>query len=202
MYTSARVDVQETPGIDETSYVQPDAFKYIEKQPVTPRSPTKPRRESDTSSLSQQKPAKILKTPMNTTVVEGGVAQFFCQVDGNPRPKVNELRRRYEREPPLRWQVAWLKNNQPLMAGPRFNTYFDQPSHTAVLRITDVSKDDQGYYTCIVDNPLNSDRSTATLQVLPESKIDQRSYVETDAFKYLAPEKKQGTLKVSSGVER
>ena len=31
--TSARVDVQDTPGIDETSYVQPDAFKYIEKQP-------------------------------------------------------------------------------------------------------------------------------------------------------------------------
>lgn len=84
--TSARVDVQETPGIDETSYVQPDAFKYIEKQPTGPR-PTKGRRESDTSNL-QQKPAKILKTPMSTTVVEGTQAQFTCQVDGNPRPKV------------------------------------------------------------------------------------------------------------------
>ena len=94
------------------------------------------------------------------------------------------------------------------MAGPRFNTYFDQPSRTAVLRISDVSKDDQGYYTCIVDNPLNSDRSTATLQVLPESKIDQRSYVEVDAFKYLAPEKKQGRIgsqdtdRMTSGVDR
>lgn len=77
------------------------------------------------------------------------------------------------------------------MAGSRFSTYYDQASKTAVLRIKDISKDDQGYYTCIVDNALNSDRSTATLQVLPESKVDQRSYVETDAFKYLTPENKQ-----------
>ena len=187
--TSARVDVQDTPGIDETSYVQPDAFKYIEKQPSGLR-PTKNRRESDTSN-SQQKPAKILKTPTSTTAVEGTVAQFTCQVDGNPKPKVDSI------EPDTRAaftslvQIAWLKDNHPLMAGPRFTTYFDQASNTAVLRINDVSKDDQGYYTCIVDNPFNSDRGTATLQVLPDSKIDQRSYVETDAFKYLTPENKK-----------
>lgn len=86
---SAHVDVRETPGIDETSYVQPDAFKYIEKQPVAPR-PTKPtRRESDTSNLQQQKPAKILKTPLSTSVVEGSTATFTCQVEGSPKPKVN-----------------------------------------------------------------------------------------------------------------
>jgi hypothetical protein len=86
---SARVDVRETPGIDETSYVQPDAFKYIEKQPVAVR-PTKGRRESDTANL-QQKPAKILKTPMSTSVVEGGTATFTCQVEGNPKPKVSQM---------------------------------------------------------------------------------------------------------------
>ena len=94
------------------------------------------------------------------------------------------------------------------MSGSRFTTHFDQGSKTAVLRITDVSKEDQGYYTCVVDNQLNSDRSTATLQVTPESKIDQRSYVETDAFKYLAPESKQprtankGPDRPTSGVDR
>jgi hypothetical protein len=77
------------------------------------------------------------------------------------------------------------------MSGTRFSTHFDQASKTTILRINDVCKEDQGYYTCIVDNTLNSDRSTATLQVIPESKIDQRSYVETDAFKYLTPENKQ-----------
>ena len=85
--TSAQVEVLETPGIDETSYVQPDAFKYIEKQPLSARQ-GKPRRESDTSNMNQ-KPAKILKTPMNTTVVEGAQAQFTCQVEGNPKPKVS-----------------------------------------------------------------------------------------------------------------
>jgi hypothetical protein len=94
------------------------------------------------------------------------------------------------------------------MSGTRFQTYFDQASKTAVLRITDISKDEQGYYTCIVDNAFNSDQSTATLQVIPETKIDQRSYVETDAFKYLAPENKQlrtankETDRPTSGVER
>ncbi|CAF4638255.1 unnamed protein product, partial [Rotaria magnacalcarata] len=44
------------------------------------------------------------------------------------------------------------------MAGKRFSTYFDQTTKTSVLRLTDVCKDDQGYYTCIVDNPLNSDQ--------------------------------------------
>lgn len=94
------------------------------------------------------------------------------------------------------------------MAGPRFSTYFDQTSKTAVLRVKDVCKEDQGYYTCIVDNALNSDRSTATLQVIPETKIDQRSYVETDAFKYLTPENKQLRTankdidRPTSGVER
>jgi hypothetical protein len=111
---------------------------------------------------------------MSTSVVEGTTAQFTCQVEGNPKPK-----------------IAWLKDNKPLMAGTRFQTYFDQPSKTAVLRINDVCKEDQGYYTCVVDNALNSDRSTATLQVIPENKVDQRSYVETDAFKYLTPENKQ-----------
>ncbi|CAF4610426.1 unnamed protein product, partial [Rotaria sp. Silwood1] len=180
--TSAHIDIQETPAIDETSYVQPDAFKYIEKQPVASR-PQKPRRESDTTNL-QQKPAKILRTPLSTSVVEGTVAQFTCQVEGNPKPK-----------------IAWLKDNKPLMSGTRFTTYFDQTTKTAVLRITDVCKEDQGYYTCIVDNPLNSDRSTATLQVVPEVKVDQRSYVETDAFKYLAQENKQ-RLTVNKDVDR
>ncbi len=85
---SAQVDVQESPGIDETSYVQPDAFKYIEKQPVGPR-PAKVRRESDTSNL-QQKPAKIVKTPISTSIVEGETAQFTCQVEGHPKPKVKK----------------------------------------------------------------------------------------------------------------
>ncbi len=67
--------------------MQPDAFKYIEKQPIGPRPTTKTRRESDTSNL-QQKPAKILRTPMSTSVVEGATAQFTCQVEGNPKPKV------------------------------------------------------------------------------------------------------------------
>jgi hypothetical protein len=93
------------------------------------------------------------------------------------------------------------------MSGTRFSTYFDQASKTAVLRINDVCKEDQGYYTCIVDNVLNSDRSTATLQVIPESKIDQRSYVETDAFKYITPENKQRIAnkendRRTSGVDR
>jgi hypothetical protein len=101
-----------------------------------------------------------------------------------------------------------LKDNKPLMAGPRFQTYFDQGSKTAVLRIADISKDEQGYYTCIVDNPFNSDQSTATLQVIPETKIDQRSYVETDAFKYLTPENKplrtanKDIDRPTSGVDR
>ena len=68
--------------------MQPDAFKYIEKQPIAPR-PNKGRRESDTPS-TQQKPAKILKTPMSTSVVEGGTATFTCQVEGSPKPKVRQ----------------------------------------------------------------------------------------------------------------
>ena len=105
-------------------------------------------------------------------------------------------------------QVAWLKDSKPLMAGPRFSTYYDQATKTAVLRVKDVCKEDQGYYTCVVDNSMNSDRSTATLQVVPETKVDQRSYVETDAFKYLTPENKQlrtaskTTDRVTSGVDR
>lgn len=99
-----------------------------------------------------------------------------------------------------------MKDNKPLMSGARFSTYFDQASKTAVLRISDISKDDQGYYTCVVDNPFNSDRSTATLQVIPETKVDQRSYVETDAFRYLAPEKQPRTATKdtdrTSGVDR
>ncbi|CAF1249473.1 unnamed protein product, partial [Adineta ricciae] len=185
--TTAHVIVEESPGIDETSYVQPDAFKYLEKQPVGTRQPK--RRESDTST-SQPRPAKITKTPTSSAVVEGETAQFTCQVDGNPKPK-----------------VAWLKDSKPLMAGPRFSTYYDQATKTAVLRVKDVCKEDQGYYTCVVDNSMNSDRSTATLQVVPETKVDQRSYVETDAFKYLTPENKQlrtanrSTDRVTSGVD-
>ena len=51
---------------------------------------TKPRRESDTSNF-QHKPAKIVKIPMSISTMEGSTAQFTCQVEGNPKPKVRKL---------------------------------------------------------------------------------------------------------------
>ncbi len=79
--TMCFVQVQEIPGVDNTSMVRPDAFKYLEapKQSRTP----------DDRDRANYQPPKFIIPLKNHNYEEGHSIQLACKVEGNPKPKVS-----------------------------------------------------------------------------------------------------------------
>ena len=73
----------------------------------------------------------IMAPPMSIVVNESGTASFQCEAEGNPEPK-----------------VTWLKQNISLSLDKRVLSSRDG------LRITNVTSQDEGIYTCVARNIL------------------------------------------------
>ena len=76
--TNCRVEVSVVPNIDETAYVNPEAFKFLEKIPSL-----KPE-ESD----NEMKPPKVIIPLTDAKMIEGQPIHLACKIEGVPRPKV------------------------------------------------------------------------------------------------------------------
>ncbi|XP_059508284.1 neuronal cell adhesion molecule a isoform X10 [Stegostoma tigrinum] len=95
--------------------------------------------------LQVKDPTTILKQPLYQSVQTMGTAVFECKV---------------KHDPSLSPTIIWLKNNEELP---------DDERHQAsgyVLTILNVSEEDQGSYTCVVNTTLDSNSATADLAVL------------------------------------
>ncbi|XP_048463513.1 neuronal cell adhesion molecule a isoform X4 [Rhincodon typus] len=98
--------------------------------------------------LQVKDPTTILKQPLYQSVQMMGTAVFECKV---------------KHDPSLSPTIIWLKNNEELP---------DDERHQAsgnVLTILNVSEEDQGSYTCVVNTTLDSNSATADLAVLARS---------------------------------
>lgn len=87
--TSANLIVQIVPGIDDTSYINPDAFRRLE--PYRPDAAT-----PDDQDDIYKKPY-FIKVPKDTVVREGVPVRFDCLAFGRPNPT-----------------LTWYKNGIPI----------------------------------------------------------------------------------------
>lgn len=95
--------------------------------------------------LQIKDPTTIIKQPRYQSVQRMGTATFECKV---------------KHDSTLSPTIIWLKNNEELPDDSRH-----RPSGDA-LTIFDVSEEDQGSYTCVVNTTLDTNSATAVLTVL------------------------------------
>ncbi|XP_072340454.1 neuronal cell adhesion molecule a isoform X14 [Scyliorhinus torazame] len=95
--------------------------------------------------LHVKDPTTILKQPRYQSVQTMGTAVFECKV---------------KHDPSLSPTIIWLKNNEELPDDKRLQTSGD------ILTILEVSEEDQGSYTCVVNTTLDTNSATADLTVL------------------------------------
>ena len=80
--TTAQLLVQQTPGIDDTSYINPDALKHLESGPKQPVAGS-----PDEVALNS-KPWLDVRNLTDQTCREGETVSFICEIRGNPKPEV------------------------------------------------------------------------------------------------------------------
>ncbi|XP_043564969.1 neuronal cell adhesion molecule a isoform X18 [Chiloscyllium plagiosum] len=95
--------------------------------------------------LQVKDPTTILKQPRYQSVQTMGTAVFECRV---------------KHDPSLTPEITWLKNNEELPDDDRHQASGD------TLTILNVSEEDQGSYTCVVNTTLDTNSATADLTVL------------------------------------
>jgi hypothetical protein len=90
------------------------------------------------------------------------------------------------------------------MESNRFQTYYDFPSETLVLEISDIWPHDQGTYTVIAENPKTGERAqtSAPLTVRRDTtSIDRTAFVAPDAFRTLEAAPTLRTALTQPGVD-
>ena len=95
-------------------------------------------------------PPKIITAPLSQSLEEGSEAILFCNASGNPQPN-----------------ITWTK----LGSNSAFPT-------SGSLTLTNLKKEDDGVYKCLVQNDLGPAEATATVTVLCEYSIPHYISVE------------------------
>jgi hypothetical protein len=83
--TYGSLSVNQLPGIDNTSMVKPEAFRYLESPRDNARKP------SDDRDRLNFKPPKFVIPLKDAKLNESQPAVFACKVEGYPKPKVTML---------------------------------------------------------------------------------------------------------------
>uniref|UniRef100_A0AAR2LDG1 Neuronal cell adhesion molecule a n=1 Tax=Pygocentrus nattereri TaxID=42514 RepID=A0AAR2LDG1_PYGNA len=99
--------------------------------------------------LEVKEPTRILKQPEYKKVQRSSKAVFECKV---------------KHDPTLIPTMTWLKDNGELPDDERFVVDSDS------LTINDVTQEDEGTYTCIMNTTLDQDSASATLTVVDQGK--------------------------------
>ncbi|XP_077401581.1 neuronal cell adhesion molecule a isoform X3 [Vanacampus margaritifer] len=109
--------------------------------------------------LQVKEPTRILKQPEYKVVQRGMSAVFECKV---------------KHDPSLVPTMTWLKNNGELPDDERFEVDTDS------LVIKDVTDEDEGTYTCIMNTTLDRDFASATLTVVEATPTPAIVYEKPD----------------------
>lgn len=88
----------------------------------------------------------LISTPEDVTVSSGSTATFFCQVSGDPLPK-----------------VTWTKEDSREMVANSGRHVLTQNGMT--LTLENVTPADEGLYRCVAQNEAGRVESSATLSV-------------------------------------
>lgn len=81
--TDCKLILNNSPNIDQTPYVNPEAFKYLEADP---------KRLSPKSEIDEKYyPPKVIVPLTDINIKEGEILKFDCKIDGFPKPKVKNF---------------------------------------------------------------------------------------------------------------
>ncbi len=157
--TSCRVEITLVPNIDQTPYVNPDAFRFLENHP---------RDLTTDDERDPMIPPKVIVPLSNVKLQEGQPIQLACKVEGFPKPT-----------------VTWFKDSKPLNASTRYTSNYDLNSGIAILKIDSAFANDVGNYLAVAENPAGKDQTTCRVEISLVPNIDQTPYVNPDAFRFL-----------------
>ena len=85
--TSCNATVKQMPNIDRTPMVNPEAFKYLENQPMD---------RSNRDPNEKLFPPKVIIPLEDVKLEEGQGVLLACKIEGYPRPKVNLIFKIYK----------------------------------------------------------------------------------------------------------
>eukprot|EP00794_Sanderia_malayensis_P002456 gene2456-2829_t len=109
--------------------------------------------------------ARITMKPSDASVVEGTSATFTCEAKGNPKP-----------------DISWFHNNREIKSDDKNIKIIDNIG----LEIENVSASDNGTITCVADNIIGKDKTSAQLIVLtkPFVTVNPKRLSATASLRY------------------
>lgn len=104
-------------------------------------------------SLGPVAPPEITQKPRSSKLLEGSDAIFSAKVSGNPKPR-----------------VTWFKNGQKISANDKVE--MTRSNQQTTMKIKNVSANDTGHYSLLVENPQGCTVSSAYLAVEAGDQVD------------------------------
>eukprot|EP00794_Sanderia_malayensis_P002450 gene2450-2821_t len=110
--------------------------------------------------------ARITMKPSDASVVEGTSATFTCEAKGNPKP-----------------DISWFHNNREIKSDDKNVKIIDNIG----LEIKNISASDNGTITCVADNIIGKDKTSAQLIVLtkPFVAVNPKRLSATASLRYV-----------------
>ena len=136
--STAQLLVQQAPGIDETSYINPDVLRKLEDSRLADIEPDQ----------DFFKKPYFIRIPKNTEVKEGTAVRFDCTAFGRPTPT-----------------LTWFKNGIPIKDGPKKKLLINEEGVHSLL-LPSVSFDDAAVYSCVASNKVGEASFEVALKVV------------------------------------
>jgi hypothetical protein len=84
-----------------------------------------------------------------------------------------------------KFKITWLIDGKPLEAKTKFKPHYDIYTNLASLKIENFRPEDAGSYTCVAENNVGKDQTSADGVVIKTPNIDERPNVDPEKFKDL-----------------
>ena len=140
---SAKLLIKIAPGIDDTSYINPDALRLLQD----------PRQSTDAPDQDFFKKPYFVLVPKYTEVPEGSPVRFDCTAFGRPTPT-----------------LAWFKNGIPIKDDPKHKLLINEEGVHSLLLPT-VAFDDAAVYSCVATNKVGEASFEVQLKVVGKLTI-------------------------------
>jgi hypothetical protein len=136
--SSAKLLIQQVPGIDDTSYINPDALRKLDDS----------RHLADLPDQDFFKKPYFILVPKYTEVGEGTPVRFDCTAFGRPAPT-----------------LAWFKNEIPIKDDPKHKLLINEEGVNSLL-LPSVTFDDAAVYSCVATNKVGEASFNVQLKVV------------------------------------
>ena len=77
-------------------------------------------------------------------------------------------------------KITWLKDGKPLEAKTKFKPHYDIYTSLASLKIGNARPVDEGTYTCLAENNVGKDQTSADGVVIRTPNIDENSNIDPE----------------------